>query len=236
MHMKSLKEEKLYIKVVEEIKKDIMDGKLKPGDKLPPEREMAEMLEVSRASVREAMRALEIGGLVESKHGSGNFIRTDFSESLLEPLSLIFLLNDYSKNEIREMRSALAIQAALIASEKITKEEIDKLDKIIDIMRDSEDEELNRELDNEFHRTIILATDNVFINIIFSSISSLFKKSIKETRNNILLCAENKEKLNNIHKEIVEAFKEKNRSRLYDAMAKHSDIVSNVIGAEGYPL
>lgn len=194
------------------------------------------MLEVSRASVREAMRALEVGGLVESKHGSGNFIRTDFSESLLEPLSLIFLLNDYSKNEIREMRSALAIQAALIANEKITKEEIDKLDKIIDIMRDSEDEELNRELDNEFHRTIILATDNVFINIIFSSISSLFKKSIKETRKNILLCAENKEKLNDIHKEIVEAFKEKNRSRLYDAMAKHSDIVCNVIGAEGYPL
>lgn len=236
MHMKSLKEEKLYIKVVEEIKKEIMDGKLKPGDKLPPEREIAEMLEVSRASVREAMRALEVGGLVESKHGSGNFIRTDFSESLLEPLSLIFLLNDYSKNEIREMRSALAIQAALIANEKITKEEIDKLDKIIDIMRDSEDEELNRELDNEFHRTIILATDNVFINIIFSSISSLFKKSIKETRKNILLCAENKEKLNDIHKEIVEAFKEKNRSRLYDAMAKHSDIVCNVIGAEGYPL
>ncbi|WP_207643331.1 FadR/GntR family transcriptional regulator [Clostridium massiliamazoniense] len=234
--MKSLKEEKLYIKVVEEVKKEIMDGKLKPGDKLPPEREMAEMLEVSRASVREAMRALEVGGLVESKHGSGNFIRTDFSESLLEPLSLIFLLNDYSKNEIREMRSALAIQAALIASEKITTEEIDKLDKIIDIMRDSEDEELNRELDNEFHRTIILATDNVFINIIFSSISSLFKKSIKETRRGILLCAENKEKLNDIHKEIVEAFKEKNRSRLYDAMAKHSDIVCNVIGAEGYPL
>ena len=46
------------------------------------------------------MRALEVGGLVESKHGSGNFIRKDFSESLLEPLSLIFLLNDYNKNGV----------------------------------------------------------------------------------------------------------------------------------------
>ncbi|MFR5264980.1 FadR/GntR family transcriptional regulator [Clostridium sp.] len=234
--MKSLKEEKLYIKVVEEIKKEIMDGNLKPGDKLPPEREIAETLEVSRASVREAMRALEVGGLVESKHGSGNFIRKDFSESLLEPLSLIFLLNDYNKNEVREMRSALAIQAALIASEKITEEEIEKLDKIINIMRESEDEELNRELDNEFHKIIILATNNVFINIIFSSISSLFKSSIEETRNSILLYAENKEKLNDIHKEIVEAFKEKNRAKIYDAMAKHADIVCNVIGADTYPL
>ena len=119
---------------------------------------------------------------------------------------------------------------------KITEEEIEKLDKIINIMRESEDEELNRELDNEFHKIIILATNNVFINIIFSSISSLFKSSIEETRNSILLYAENKEKLNDIHKEIVEAFKEKNRAKIYDAMAKHADIVCNVIGADTYPL
>lgn len=227
--MKSLKEEKLYIKVVEEIKKEIMDGNLKKGDKLPPEREMAETLEVSRASVREAMRALEVGGLIESKHGSGNFIRNDFSQSLIEPLSLVFLLNDSDKREIHEMRSTLALQAALIANEKITDEEIKKLEKIVEQMKNSYDEELNKDLDKEFHRTIIDAANNTFINIFFSSISSLISKFIKETRREILLCDDNKDKLNAIHNDIIIAFKEKNRSKLYESMKKHSEMVYKTV-------
>lgn len=227
--MKSLKEEKLYIKVVEEIKKEIMEGNLKKGDKLPPEREMAETLEVSRASVREAMRALEVGGLIESKHGSGNFIRTDFSQSLIEPLSLVFLLNDSDKREIHEMRSTLALQAALIANEKITDEEIKKLEEIANQMQNSYDEELNKDLDKEFHRTIIAAANNTFINIFFSSISSLISKFIKETRREILLRDDNKDKLNIIHNDIIVAFKEKNRSKLYDAMKKHSEMVYKTV-------
>lgn len=227
--MKSLKEEKLYIKVVEEIKKEIMEGNLKKGDKLPPEREMAETLEVSRASVREAMRALEVGGLIESKHGSGNFIRSDFSQSLIEPLSLVFLLNDSDKREIHEMRSTLALQAALIANEKITDEEIKKLEEIANQMQNSYDEELNKDLDKEFHRTIIVAANNTFINIFFSSISSLISKFIKETRREILLRDDNKDKLNIIHNDIIVAFKEKNRSKLYDAMKKHSEMVYKTV-------
>lgn len=223
--MRSLKEEKLYIKVVEEIKTEIMEGVLKKGDKLPPEREIAETLEVSRASVREAMRALEVSGLVESKHGSGNFIRKDFTKSLIEPISLIFLLNGANKTEVNEIRTTLEIDAAMIASEKMTEVDIKKLEKIVNRMIDSDDEKLNEELDREFHYTIINAADNIFINIFLSTISSLIDKFIKETREELLLLGNNGEKLNLVHREIIDAIKEKDKRKIYDSMKKHSGII-----------
>ena len=81
---------KAYDQVIEVIKDKIKKGKIKKGDKLPSEREMAESLGLSRASVREALRALEVIGLIESIQGAGNYIRTNFDNSLIEPLSLMF--------------------------------------------------------------------------------------------------------------------------------------------------
>ncbi|MDU5262981.1 MAG: GntR family transcriptional regulator, partial [Clostridium celatum] len=69
-----IKDTKVYTKVIKDIKEKILSGQLKNGDRLPSEREMAEKLEVSRTSIREAIRVLEIMGLIESKRGSGNYI------------------------------------------------------------------------------------------------------------------------------------------------------------------
>ena len=86
------KETKVYTKVINDIKEKILSGELKNGDRLPSEREMAERLDVSRTSIREAIRTLEIMGLIESKRGSGNYITNSFGNSLFEPLSIMFML------------------------------------------------------------------------------------------------------------------------------------------------
>ena len=91
---------KAYDQVIEVIKDKIKKGKIKKGDKLPSEREMAESLGLSRASVREALRALEVIGLIESIQGAGNYIRTNFDNSLIEPLSLMFMLQESSVKEM----------------------------------------------------------------------------------------------------------------------------------------
>ena len=75
---------KVYDQFIEEIKNKIKCGEIKKGDKLPSEREMAESLRVSRASIREALRALEVIGLIESRQGAGNYIKTNFDNSLFE--------------------------------------------------------------------------------------------------------------------------------------------------------
>ena len=82
---------KVYEVIMEEIKDIVKKGELKSGEKLPSERELADKLEVSRTSVREALKALTMLGLIESKHGEGNFIKSNFENSLLEPLSIVFL-------------------------------------------------------------------------------------------------------------------------------------------------
>lgn len=121
-----IKNTKVYEQVINQIKEMIQDGTLKKGDKLPSERDLVEQLHVSRTSIREALRVLEIVGIVECKQGEGNFIRTNFNDTLLEPLSIMFMLNDCKLEEIFELRKVIEIETAALSAERITDEELKK--------------------------------------------------------------------------------------------------------------
>ena len=97
----------------------LKSGELKRGDKLPSERELALRLNVSRTSVREAIKALETLGLVESKHGGGNYIKNDFEDILLEPLSIVFMLLGSNDSEILELRKVIEPEVAKSMAAKI---------------------------------------------------------------------------------------------------------------------
>lgn len=84
---------KIYIEVVNQLREMISVGNLKSGDKIPSERELSERLSVGRSSVREALRALELLGLIETRRGEGTFIR-DFKDHQLVPLLSTFILQD----------------------------------------------------------------------------------------------------------------------------------------------
>ena len=82
------KQEKAYKGVIEYFKNRIMAGELRPGEKLPPEREIAQMLEVSRNSVREALRIMDMTGVISSQQGSGNYITCEFQKSIAETMGM----------------------------------------------------------------------------------------------------------------------------------------------------
>ena len=107
----SIDKGKVYLEIMRQIKEGIRSGQLKKGDRLPSERQMAEQLGVSRATVREAIRSLEIMGLIRCVQGEGNFIPDNLDGSLKEPMSLIFLLNQGSIDDITELRRALELEA-----------------------------------------------------------------------------------------------------------------------------
>ena len=109
---------KIYELVMEQIKDLVKKGQLMSGDKLPSERELCEKLEVSRSSVREALKALQMLGLIESKHGEGNFIKENFEDSLLEPLSIVFLLLGSKNEEVLELRRVIEPEIAALAAKK----------------------------------------------------------------------------------------------------------------------
>jgi GntR family transcriptional repressor for pyruvate dehydrogenase complex len=89
----SQKHSKVYIEIVNQLRNMIREDNLKPGDKIPSERELTERLNVGRSSVREALRSLELLGLIETRRGEGTFIR-DFSDHRLVDLLSTFILED----------------------------------------------------------------------------------------------------------------------------------------------
>ncbi|SHE52753.1 FadR/GntR family transcriptional regulator [Clostridium fallax] len=220
---------KVYKGVVEEIKNKIVSGELKKGQKLPPKRELAEKLSVSRASVREAMRALEVIGFIESKQGAGNYIKESFEDVLIEPLSMMFMLQQINAEEISELRRGLELEAAVLAAERADEEDILKLEHLIKEMSVTENEDRNVILDKEFHYTIAKASKNkMFLNIL-NVISELIDNFIKGIRKEILSKEENKERLLKVHSEIALAIRERNKMNVYKAMEKHCTIINENI-------
>ena len=220
-----IKNTKVYEQVIEQIEGMITNGVLKKGDRLPSERELVEQLGVSRASIREALRSLEIIGLIESKQGEGNFIRENLDNTLFEPLSIMFMLNDCKVEEIFELRKVIEIETAALAARKITDEEINELQMLVDNMKTSEDEDERVKDDAKFHYTIAKASRNFLILSILNTVSSLMDSFIKDARKNIIN-NQLKDSIDNEHEEILNALKSHNPNKASESMRKHMDLIN----------
>lgn len=115
--------ERAYEKIINYVERQIMQGSYKKGDKLPPERELAALLGASRNSVREGLGILERMGVISSQQGAGNFISDNFEKTLIEVMTLMFILEEGTFREISEFRYALETQALSLAMKNITEEQ-----------------------------------------------------------------------------------------------------------------
>lgn len=169
---------KVYMKIVEQVQNLIKEGKLKPGDKLPPERILAEKLGVSRPPLREAISALEILGIIESRGGKGNFVKNTFnSTSYLQRLKE--LEKEESPFELLEARKAVETEIAGLAAEKASLEEIEEIEEALDRMKNA----LNHtpramEFDREFHVAIAKAAHNSILFQMMNYLAEGLKKSL----------------------------------------------------------
>ena len=102
--------ERAYEKIINYVEQQVMQGRYKKGDKLPPERELAALLGASRNSVREGLGILERMGAISSQQGAGNFISDNFEKTLVEVMTLMFILEEGTFREISEFRYALETQ------------------------------------------------------------------------------------------------------------------------------
>lgn len=226
------KNPKVYDQVIEEIKNKIKSGDIKKGDKLPSEREMAESLGVSRTSVREALRALEVVGLVESRQGAGNYIKTNFDNSLFEPISVMFMLQESSPKEMYDLRETLELQCARLSAKNIEDNELDLLTAILDRMYIAKNEEESLKLDIKFHYLIAKSSRNVLLLNVLEVISQLVDEFIQKFRMQILHAGNTKESLLEIHENIVRALKMRDESKAYNAMLEHFELIRKAYGYE----
>lgn len=169
---------KVYVEIVEQIQNLIKEGKLKAGDMLPPERILAEKLGVSRPPLREAISALEILGIIESRGGKGNFIKnpvnsTSYARRIRE------LEKEESPFELLEARKAVETQIAGLAAEKATLEDIKETEEALDRMRNAlNDTSRAMECDREFHVTIAKAAHNSILFQIMNYLADRLKEKL----------------------------------------------------------
>jgi len=180
MQFKPIKPKKIYEQIVEQIKAMITEGNLKPGDRLPPEREMADRFGVSRASVREALSALHLVGLVEIKSGEGTFIKQKNIDSIIEPLALALLMERDTDSEILEVRKGLEVEAAGLAALRRDEEDLAKMREALDEMkRDIGKSEFGAKADWEFHYAIAQASQNILIIRLMSAVSDTIENTMR---------------------------------------------------------
>jgi GntR family transcriptional repressor for pyruvate dehydrogenase complex len=116
MEINPINSKRIYQSVVEQFVGLLRTGKVKPGDKLPPERTLAEQFRVSRASIREAISAMEIIGLIEVRPGDGSFVTDLNIAPFLNTIAPLFVRNETMETELLEFRKLLELEAVELAT------------------------------------------------------------------------------------------------------------------------
>jgi GntR family transcriptional repressor for pyruvate dehydrogenase complex len=214
---------RIYLEIVRQIKGLIADGYLTSGDRLPPERDLADRFRVSRASVREALRALESMGLIEIRAGEGAFVREVSVEALIEPLALVILTQRQAISELYEARRLLEAPIAALAAQRASPDEVAEMARILeDQGREVAAGRTGLDQDAAFHTSIAHSTHNRAITRIVTALMDL----LRETREESLHTPGRAERSHQDHRRILTAIQRG------DAVAARAAMLDHVIAVE----
>jgi len=223
--LEAIPRSRVYTKVAEQLRSLIVNT-LKPGDMLPPERELVKMFGVSRSSIRDAIRRLETVGLLEPRQGIGTVVRDVSVDEVVAPVTSVLLQKRKVINELLDVRMmiepALAARAALHA----TAEQIAKMEAILKRQEEKVGRgELATEEDSNFHYTIALAADNsVMLRLVL-----VLMDQLRELRERYLQVGGRQAKSLAAHRRILEAIKQRNASGAKATMLRHLVEVEKLI-------
>ncbi|MCX7027141.1 MAG: FadR/GntR family transcriptional regulator [Spirochaetes bacterium] len=204
--------------IVQKLIELIRLSSLKPGDKLPPERELSEIMNVSRPSLREALKSLEMMNVITIKQGSGTFVNKLHPESVAEHFDIVFALDDTLYRDLYKARRVLESAIARMAAENITDEELAEIEtntrKAVGAVENPKE---FLELDFQLHTLILKAAKNRILPVFIQSINKLNLIMRKKT-NSVLTI---RQSTIQDHQKILEALKERNPDKAANAMEEH---------------
>ena len=216
--LKAVKRTRIPEEIVDQIYKLVREGVLNPGDRLPPERELANQLNVSRASVREAMRLLDTKGLVVIRPGAGTFITEDTVEAIVQSFSSLLYDDSNVARDVFEMRLILEPHVVALAAQRATDSDIRAMDEILDGQEaDIAAGRTGVEFDSEFHFAIARATQNSALIAVMQAISDLLSQS----RDASLQSPERSRLSLQSHRQILAAIKMRQTEVAEEAMHEH---------------
>lgn len=215
--------------IVSQLLAMIREKKLRPGDKLPPERELATMLNVSRPSLREALRTLSVMHVVEMRQGSGCYITSLEPDALVKHLDFVFALDDSTYLQLLETRKIIEPGICALAAQSITEAELARLDACLELTRAGQaDLEAYLQADIDLHDIIANAARNPLLRRFMVSARSLAKASRQRTA----LLPGIVEQTIRDHEAIIQALREHQPEAARVAMLAHLDHLEQSLQAQ----
>ncbi|MEN6488342.1 MAG: FadR/GntR family transcriptional regulator [Smithella sp.] len=217
-----VKTKKIYEEIVNQIKNMISTGTFKPGDRLPSERDMAELLGVSRASVREAVTVLQAMGILEVKPGDGTFVAFSDHSEMIEPLALVLSIENNPLAQLMEVRCILEGEAAAFAAIRASQ---DNKQQMMDVLNDMKDTAERREqgvqFDLLFHFAIAQATQNRVLERIIKTLDNMMHETFLANRQNMYASPGKAVRIISEHQLILDAILEHDSDKARKGMLEH---------------
>jgi GntR family transcriptional regulator, transcriptional repressor for pyruvate dehydrogenase complex len=222
MKFTPIKPKKVSTQIAEQIRTSILAGEFNPGEKLPPERELAEMFGVSRPSVREALNILTSTGLIETYQGGGTVVRSLVENAAGMPLSELIRIDGDRALDVIEVRKGMESWTAWYAASRALPEDIRRLEVIVDGMaKNLEEFKHSEDLDAHFHTLIARATHNVVWFHMMQSIFDAMQEFQRDVWRAVYLTGDDQKLLYNHHRRIYEMIRDRNAEGARDAMVEH---------------
>ncbi|MGE4284252.1 MAG: FadR/GntR family transcriptional regulator [Clostridia bacterium] len=217
MGIKPIKRTNISSKVSEQLRDQIIIGEWKAGTKIPSENDLAQQLDVSRITVRQALQKLTTLGLLETRPGEGSYVIEPSLGIYMNSMIPLAFLSDAATMEVLEFRQIIEVETAGLAAQKATEEDIGKLENILDKMYEYKDKPDKFAIEDlNFHLALAESTRNsllIQLNHIIKDILSVSMKDIVKTLGYDIGLY--------YHKKIIEAVKEKDKVRAKQIMEEH---------------
>jgi GntR family transcriptional regulator, transcriptional repressor for pyruvate dehydrogenase complex len=209
--------EKVYVEILKKIKAIIVEDRLQAGDKLPSERELSDRLNAGRSSVREALRALELLGLIETRRGEGTFIREATGHRLVEVLASFILNDEKARQDLQETRYIVIKDCVELVVMRVTHLELNHLKKLIQQFEQSSKEKVN-EICRRFEKNVIQSCGNHLLYRLYVELTG-YGSSLQRKDSNWSpeMCIE-----------VLTLLKDKDAQKLTDLLSKQNDALNAI--------
>ena len=224
---KQIKVRHISEEVFDQIKTAILEGKLKPGEKLPAERELMSQLGVSRLPIREALKLLATMGFIETRQGGGSYVRSLLAGRVGDPLNLMIKHNMEKIFELLEVRMEIETWSAYYAAKRATPEDIATLGRIVHETKNYFDKEKTApaRLDADFHLTIARCSSNTIRAHLTYTVYDVFQDFFSFLIENICFNKQYQEAIYSQHHGIYEAIRRRNSEGARKRIMEHLTFV-----------
>lgn len=227
----SVHQESNYKNIISQIKQAIINGELKVGDCLPSESELAQIFGVSRSSVREALKALDVYGLIESRKGGGSFIVNNILPSMTDSLSMYFSLQGCSLQDLIQLRQSIELGAVREVINQASDADIEQLNDCLQRYLNSQSIEERQLYDMNFHSVLVMLSKNTLYQYMLSALNDVYTKDIYYSHKVVEEQGQLEESYE-IHQKLFDAIKERKVDEASEWLVRHFDFTQEDINLQ----